>query len=877
MQERIRLFDQLKLQRDQEFRNEADFPRVPIQVQVVKNNVLLFTVEAVSWQTLPVELIKDKTLSVEHANKLKELVKTAVVSKVYVDFANSKPIGRQMEMADSSGLGDQDAGDGDAAAAGAKHEGELWDLLRPLERDCQVEFLDFDSDQGKMVFWHSSAHVLGECLECGYGCQLTVGPPTKNGFFYDCYMGNKTIDEEMKQDLEVKAKQVCQMETDMGPGKQKQVGQRFERLVVTKLEALELFKANPFKAQMISSKIANDTDYTTVYRCGPMVDLCPGPHLRNTREIKGFSVLSCSQANFLGKTENDSLQRVYGVSFPDEGRLTQHLQNLKEAKENDHRVRGKEQQLFFFHPLSPGSAFFEPSGTRIYNKLMEFIRKQYRIRGYEEVVTPNIYNVELWKTSGHWEHYSQNMFSFTDGEALDTADETKRNQSTFALKPMNCPGHCLLYANHERSWRELPMRIADFGVLHRNELSGALTGLTRVRRFQQDDAHIFCTRDQIKSEVVGALEFMKFVYGKFGMTYKLERSTRPAKAAGLETPEGVALWDDAEQQLADAMNEFSGVGTWRDNPGDGAFYGPKIDIKVFDCQGRMHQCATVQLDFQNPIRFNLQYDSHAQKKERPVMIHRAMLGSVERFLAITSEHFRGRWPFWLSPRQAMIVPMLAGNAEQNLQAKEFAKEVHHELVSEGFFVELPNSANEDHRDVIKSAFHLGTKFCLCIGPKEIAERTLSVCGRQPAGSKSVEPVQLGTCSVKDLKQWFKEMEAKYTLDEDIAQAAKIEGRAIFTENIHGKKKDPGAAGEPKKQQYQKQNKRKQQDEQEVAEDVAPVAVAAPVTVAAPAKPEPAPLEHGDFVVGSETFKTCIPKLKGQRFATYEAYLKFLSE
>lgn len=831
----------------------------------------------------------------EQTKIFKNVIKTAVVAKVY---STDRPKGKQIKFADSSGLDDE--AEKDHTELKVENKGQLWDLLRPLEGSCKIEFLDFDDSEGRMVFWHSSAHVLGECLECGYGCQLTVGPPTKHGFFYDCYMGEETINDEKLKDIESKAKQVCQMETKED-GQQAQIGQKFERLVVSKEEALDLFQTNPFKVAMIQSKIP-DGGFTTVYRCGPMIDLCMGPHVPNTRIIKGFAILQASQANFLGKTENDSLQRVYGVSFPDEKRLDAHLNNLKEAKENDHRNRGKEQELFFFHQLSPGSAFFEPAGARIYNRLMDFIRTEYRIRGYQEVITPNIYNVDLWRRSGHWEHYHQNMFSFTDGEerhghshcyednssdnpfnlnetqlaSLSPEDRKKyeekkkdflrrRDQSTFALKPMNCPGHCLMFSNRDRSWRELPLRLADFGVLHRNELSGALTGLTRVRRFQQDDAHIFCTRDQIKQEVLGALNFMKHVYDTVGMTYRLERSTRPEKATGLDTPEGKQLWDEAEQQLAEAMNEFSGAGTWRDNPGDGAFYGPKIDIKVFDVQGRMHQCATVQLDFQLPIRFNLDYTSPNQTRERPVMIHRAMLGSVERFIAILTEHFRGRWPFWLAPRQAMIVPMLAGSEEENLKASEYGKEIAHVLKE--FYVELPNSANDHHNEAIHKAFSLGTKFCLCIGPSEVANRTVSVEGRQPYGSTVKTPLHYGVCSLDELLIWFRAMQREKTLDENILSLPETPKFVKPTYERGSKKKDS------------KKEKAARTYEEEEAKSKAPKS---PVRNEPTSKrkqeelKKPVDSPTDVYFVGEDVYPTKIEKLIGKRFNSIEEYLAFLN-
>ena len=350
-----------------------------------------------------------------------------------------------------------------------------------------------------------------------------------------------------------------------------------------------------------------------------------------------------------------------------------------QAKARDHRRIATQQELVMFHDLSAGSAFWLPHGARIYNKLIDFIKQHYWKRGYDEIITPNIYNLDLWHKSGHALHYKDAMFCF-DVEG-----------SEWAMKPMNCPGHCLMFAGAIRSYRDLPIRLADFGVLHRNELSGALSGLTRVRRFQQDDAHIFCREDQIEQEVLGALQFMKEVYETLGMTYELELSTRPIKALGEKE-----LWDRAEVALANAMNAFSGEGSWRYNPGDGAFYGPKIDIKVMDAMDRVHQCATVQLDFQLPIRFDLQYTTEALEKgkqfDRPVMIHRAMLGSVERMFAVLCEHYGGKWPFWLSPRQIMIIPV-------HNKLNDCCEEIRRKLHEEGFYADVDLSKKKFEKKV----------------------------------------------------------------------------------------------------------------------------------------------------------------------------------
>jgi len=351
--------------------------------------------------------------------------------------------------------------------------------------------------------------------------------------------------------------------------------------------------------------------------------------------------------------------------------LSEYEEQQKQAAERDHRNIGAKQELFFFHPLSPGSSFMLPHGARIYNKLISFIRGEYNDRGFTEVITPNMFNSKLWEISGHWANYKENMFTI------------KCDDTDFALKPMNCPGHCLMFDHRDRSYKELPIRFADFGVLHRNELSGALTGLTRVRRFQQDDAHIFCAQDQIKSELKGALNFMARVYGIFGFKFSLELSTRPEKFLG-----DIEVWNRAEKQLEEQLNEFkSETGSeWKLNPGDGAFYGPKIDIHIKDAINRSHQCATIQLDFQLPIRFDLKFSNNQDKPEKPVIIHRAILGSVERFMAILIEHTAGKWPFWISPRQVVIVPVNARNID-------YAKKVQQQIHDAGYFVEIDTSDN----------------------------------------------------------------------------------------------------------------------------------------------------------------------------------------
>lgn len=353
----------------------------------------------------------------------------------------------------------------------AKVNDEVFDLDRVLEGDCTLKFLKFDDPEGQAVFWHSSAHILGEAMERHYGGCLCYGPPIEEGYFYDMHLDHRQVSSNDFPSLDTLTKSIV---------KEKQP---FERLEMTKEDLFEMFKYNEFKCRILREKVKTPT--TTVYRCGPLIDLCRGPHVRHTGKIKSMAVTKNSATYWEGNCEAESLQRIYGISFPNDKQMKEWKKFQEEAAKRDHRKIGRDQELFFFHDLSPGSCFFLPKGAHIYNTLINFIKEEYRKRGFQEVVSPNIYSTKLWETSGHWQHYKEHMFSF----------EVEKER--YALKPMNCPGHCVMFDHRPRSWRELPLRMADFGVLHRNELSGALSGLTRVRRFQQDDAHIFCTADQV--------------------------------------------------------------------------------------------------------------------------------------------------------------------------------------------------------------------------------------------------------------------------------------------------------------------------------------------------------------------------------------------
>eukprot|EP00803_Ostreobium_quekettii_P004623 evm.model.scf_474.4 EVM.evm.TU.scf_474.4 scf_474:55752-66411(-) len=582
----------------------------------------------------------------------------------------------------------------------AKVDGAVWDMTRPLEGDCAVQILGFDSEEGKETFWHSSAHVLGQALELEFGVDLTIGPTVEEGFYYDCYMGDRTLGDA---DIPKVEKRMIEATKE---------GQPFQRVVVSRDEALTMFEENKFKIEIIQGLPEDAT--ISLYRCGPMVDLCHGPHVPNTGLLKAMGITSWSRAFWRADVKREPLQRVYGVTYPDPKQLKDYRRRIEEAKKRDHRVLGTSQELFFFHPLSAGSCFFLPHGARIYNALVDFMREQYWDHRYEEVITPNIYNFDLWVQSGHAAHYRENMFGF------------EVEKAEFGLKPMNCPGHCLMFAHRNRSYRELPLRLADFGVLHRNEYSGALHGLTRVRKFSQDDAHIFCRPDQVMDEVLNFLKLLDQCYAVFGLEYALALSTRPKKALGDHS-----LWEKAESSLKAALNAAGKP--WELNPEDGAFYGPKIDITVFDALRRKFQCATVQLDFQMPIKFNLSYTTETGQ-ERPVMVHRAVLGSVERMLAILTENYAGKWPLWLSPRQVMVVPVSEATADYGIQIRDSFRAAR-------FYVDIDLSGTTMKKKV-RQAQLAQYNYILVVGEQEQINGTVNVRTRDNVvhGMHSVQEV-----------------------------------------------------------------------------------------------------------------------------------------
>ena len=573
----------------------------------------------------------------------------------------------------------------DCGIIAAKVNNEEVDLCRIIIENDIVELYTFASEYGKHVFWHSSAHVLGNALVNLYGCKLVNGPPIEEGFYYDIDTEHTLGEGDFKK-IEKEMMKIIQKNS------------KFIRNYKSKDELLEMYKENECKKYFIS-KI--DENQISIFYNDDFYDMCMGPHLYSTRMIKAIKITKSSSCYFLNDAKNKSLQRIYGVSFPTKEMMKDYEETQRKAKEMDHRKIGKELDLYFFNDYSPGSCFWLPEGTVIYNRLIEFIRSEYLKRGFKEVITPNMYHIDLWKESGHYQNYKENIYAI-EGE-------------DFALKPMNCPGHCVMFRNTTRSYKELPLRLADFGVLHRNECSGSLTGLTRVRRFQQDDAHIFCAKSSIKNEIEGAIAFLKCVYNLFDFKYELYLSTRPEKFLG-----EIEDWDKAEQELKDAI--LSSGHTYTLNEGDGAFYGPKIDIILFDAFNRRTQCATIQLDFQLPQRFNLKFINELGELERPVMIHRAILGSVERFVAILVESYGKNMPFWLHPRQ--IAFCLVGGDAASAYVSDLEKDL--KILEPSMGIRIYDESKDTFNKKVRKAVTDGNKIVAIVGEKEVKSGEINI-------------------------------------------------------------------------------------------------------------------------------------------------------
>jgi threonyl-tRNA synthetase len=514
-----------------------------------------------------------------------------------------------------------------------RSNGSVQDLRLPLSDGQPVQFLttrDTGDADALYVLRHSSAHLLAEAVRRLYpGVRVAIGPPIENGFYYDFEFPEPITEADLERIEDEVKRELAE-------------GRSWSREEISRDEAKARFEAEgePYKVELVDTAEGDISLYTQ----GDFTDLCRGPHLQDSGPIKAFKLTGLAGAYWRGDERNTQLTRIYGTAFFRQGDLDDYLARLEEARKRDHRRLGTQLDLFHFSDVSPGSPFWHPRGMAIWNVLEDLRRREDLARGYVEVRTPLIYDSELWVTSGHWEKYREHMFTF------------ESENRTFGLKPMNCPGHCVVYSDGQYSYRELPLRMAEAGVLHRNELSGALHGLLRVRMFSQDDAHVFCTPDQIEDEVLGCLEFGYAIYDKLGLSIKVELSTRPENKLGTDEE-----WDVAEAALAQALAK-KGL-EYVVNEGDGAFYGPKIDLHMLDSLDRSWQIGTVQLDFQMPQRFGLRYQGADNAEHTPVMIHRALIGSFERFIGILIEHFAGAFPFWLAPVQVRVLPVGLGHHE----------------------------------------------------------------------------------------------------------------------------------------------------------------------------------------------------------------------
>ena len=582
------------------------------------------------------------------------------------------------------------------ASLAAAVDGRLVDLTYPLNADASVRLVTTDSPEALALYRHSTAHLLAAAVTNLFpGAQCGIGPATDEGFFYDFVVSRPFVPEDLEL-IEKKMRELAQQDLP------------YERQLWPREEAKRFFghRGEPLKVQLIEEKTEGQDTVScyTIKDRETFVDFCVGPHVPSTGKLKAFKLLTASNAYWKGDARNQPMQRIYGTAFLSEKDLQEHLHRLEEAKKRDHRKIGRDQKLFMFHHWAPGAPFWLDKGTTLYNTLAQYMRGVVLPAGFVEVKAPIVFNKGLWETSGHWQHYRQNMFQ------VQGADEGEE----MALKAMNCPGHMLIYGSEVRSYRDLPIRYHEQTPLHRNEASGVLSGLTRVRQFAQDDGHCFVMESQIGAEVELALRLMQRVYTDMGLRYAVKLSTRPAEFMG-----EVATWDRAEAALKQAL-EAAGQ-SYDLNEGDGAFYGPKIDFDVTDAIGRKWQCATIQLDYQIPERFDLKYIGADNAEHRPVVIHRAIFGSFERFIALLIEHFAGAWPLWLAPVQAVVLPI----SDRHL---DYAAAVRDQLAAAGLRVEL-DDRQEKIGYKIREAQLQKVPYMLVAGDREAAEGTVSVRSR----------------------------------------------------------------------------------------------------------------------------------------------------
>lgn len=588
-------------------------------------------------------------------------------------------------------------------ALAALVDGKLVDLSTPLKTDATVAILTFDDKDASQIFRHSSAHLLAAAVQHLFPETLfAIGPAIENGFYYDFGVNRPFTPEDL---IAIKGEMQRLAKADLP----------FERSEITRDQALDLFNGQIYKEELIRN-LPEDATIST-YRLGDFLDLCAGPHVPSSGCLRAFELTSVAGAYWRGDERNPMLQRIYGIAYPDQKQLDEHLRRVEEAKKRDHRRLGQELDLFSIQDEAPGFPLFHPKGMLVRNELEQFWREEHRRAGYQEIRTPLIMNRTLWERSGHWDHYRENMY-FTRIDEVD-----------YAVKPMNCPGAILVYNNRLHSYREMPLRLCEMGLVHRHELSGVLHGLMRVRAFTQDDAHIFMLPDQISDEVRGVIEMVDRFYSVFGFKYRVELSTRPTNSMGSD-----ADWETATTSLADALNEC-GM-TFAVNEGDGAFYGPKIDFHLEDCLGRTWQCGTIQLDFQMPEKFDLNYIGEDGQKHRPVMVHRVIFGSIERFIAILIEHFAGAFPVWLAPEQVRVFPITDRQAD-------YAKHVQETLNAAGIRVTV-DLRNEKVNYKVREAQRAHIPYMLVTGDREVA-----------AGSVAVRHRTQGDLGAVDLAEFIK--------------------------------------------------------------------------------------------------------------------------
>ena len=580
----------------------------------------------------------------------------------------------------------------------AKVNGEVKDLRDVCEGDCKVDFLKFEDKEGQRVFWHTSSHIMAQAiLKFIPDAKLTIGPSIENGFYYDID-SDADINDELFGKLEDEMKAIAAKNSPV------------ERFVLPRDEALKMFPDNEYKRELIEE--LPEGEPISFYRQEGFTDLCAGPHLMSLGPVKAVKIMSVAGAYWRGDAANKMLKRLYGISFPSQEQLDEYLNMLEEAKKRDHRKLGKELKLFMMADEGPGFPFFLPKGMEVYNTLLAYWRDVHKKAGYEEISTPMILNRRLWEQSGHWDHYKDNMyFTKIDGE-------------DYAVKPMNCPGGILVYKSEPHSYRDLPIKAGEIGHVHRHELSGALNGLMRVRCFHQDDAHIFCTPEQAQDEVVKVALLDDEIYKRFGLSYHVELSTRPENSMGTEED-----WELATNGLKGALDRLGW--DYIINEGDGAFYGPKIDFHLHDAIGRTWQCGTIQWDMQMPQAFNMEYIGSDGEKHQPIMLHRTIFGSIERFMGILIEQFAGAFPTWLAPVQAVVIPISEAQAG-------YAREVAKKLEDAGIKVQV-DDRNESLNYRIREQQGQKIPYMLVVGGREAEAGTVSPRDRKEI-LKDVMPV-----------------------------------------------------------------------------------------------------------------------------------------